>query len=140
MFHEVVTGLFELASANWWYVSAVVGLACFVVGLLAGMFMPPAGEEGGAGRQGGRSAAELYVGNLAYELSEKELRKAFEPYGRVLSTRIISSKSSGASKGYGFVQMSNSSEARAAIEGLNSQKVHGRRLIVSEARSQAKNH
>lgn len=137
MIHELVTGFAKWAPSNWGYVAAVAALACFVLGLIAGMMLPPfTGRESRGSR---RSASELYVGNLAYELSEKELRKAFEPYGRVLSTRIISSKSSGASKGYGFVQMSDPAEAKAAIEGLNSQKVHGRRLIVSEARSQAKN-
>jgi RNA recognition motif-containing protein len=137
MNHELVTGFAEWASVNWGYVAAVAALACFVLGLIAGMMLPPfTGRESRGSR---RSASELYVGNLAYELTEKELRKAFEPYGRVLSTRIISSKSSGASKGYGFVQMSDPAEAKAAIESLNSQKVHGRRLIVSEARSQAKN-
>ncbi len=143
MDHSMMTGLCSTASDNWWYIAGVAGLACFVLGLIAGMAVGRStGGGGGRGREsrrGSGGAAELYVGNLAYEMGEKELRKVFEPYGRVLSTRIIASKSSGASKGYGFVQMADIEGAKAAIEGLNSQKVQGRRLVVSEARSQAKN-
>ncbi|MBN1144384.1 MAG: RNA-binding protein, partial [Bacteroidales bacterium] len=61
----------------------------------------------------------IYVGNLHFNVSEDELRKAFEEYGEVASVKIISDKYSGRSKGFGFVEMLNDNEAKNAIDGLN---------------------
>jgi RNA recognition motif-containing protein len=76
----------------------------------------------------------IYVGNLSREVSEQDLRQAFEAFGRVASATIIKDKFSGASRGFGFVEMPARSEAQAAIVGLNGQELKGRTLTVNEAR------
>jgi RNA recognition motif-containing protein len=79
----------------------------------------------------------IYVGNLPYSVGDDELRSAFEEYGSVDSARVIMDRDSGRSKGFGFVEMGNDSEATAAIEGLNGQDLEGRALTVNEARPRA---
>ncbi|MEE9435193.1 MAG: RNA-binding protein [Candidatus Adiutricales bacterium] len=76
----------------------------------------------------------IYVGNLSYEVTEEDLRLAFEPFGPVESVNIIKDKYSGQSKGFGFVEMASKDEAQSAIEGLNSTDLKGRTLNVNEAR------
>jgi RNA recognition motif-containing protein len=76
----------------------------------------------------------LYVGNLSYRLTEDELRQAFEEFGQVSSCTIIKDKVTGESKGFGFLEMPERSEAEAAINGLNGRDLKGRRLNVNEAR------
>ena len=76
----------------------------------------------------------IYVGNLSYNTSEEDLRSAFESYGRVDSARIIIDKMTNRSKGFGFVEMANSSEAQAAISALNGKDLDGRSISVNEAR------
>jgi len=77
---------------------------------------------------------KIYVGNLSYQVTEDELRSAFEPFGEVESASVIKDKFSGESKGFGFVEMPSRSEGEAAIEGLNGKDMRGRALNVSEAR------
>lgn len=79
---------------------------------------------------------KLYVGNLSYEVTEEDLQQLFGPFGQVVSATVISDKMSGRSKGFGFVEMSSSTEGQAAIEGLNSKEFKGRALNVNEARPQ----
>ena len=76
----------------------------------------------------------LYVGNLSYTTTEASLRQAFEAFGAVDSARIIIDKMTDKSKGFAFVEMPNTNEARAAIEGLDGKDVDGRPLRVNEAR------
>lgn len=76
----------------------------------------------------------IYVGNLARETTEAELRRAFEAFGQVSSVAIIKDKYSGESRGFGFVEMPNTAEAQAAIAGLNGKDLGGRTLNVNEAR------
>ncbi|MBI4720537.1 MAG: RNA-binding protein [Chitinivibrionia bacterium] len=76
----------------------------------------------------------IYVGNLAYEVTEDDLRKAFEAFGQVESINIITDKFTGESKGFAFVEMPSRSEAQAAINELNSKELKGRPLNVNEAR------
>jgi RNA recognition motif-containing protein len=76
----------------------------------------------------------LYVGNLSYRLTEDELRQAFEEFGQVASCTIIKDKVTGESKGFGFLEMAERSEAEAAINGLNGRDLKGRKLNVNEAR------
>ena len=76
----------------------------------------------------------IYVGNLPHELTEEELRQAFETFGEVTSAKIIMDKFSGASRGFGFVEMPTKAEAQAAITGLNGTELKGRTLNVNEAR------
>jgi len=75
----------------------------------------------------------IHVGNLAREVTEEELRQAFEPFGRVAAVRIITDRYSGVSRGFGFVEMQDKAEAQAAIEGLNMKELAGRTLDISEA-------
>lgn len=76
----------------------------------------------------------IYVGNLAYRLSEEELRAAFEAFGTVESARFVTDRETGRSKGFGFVEMPNKEEAEAAIKALNGTELQGRAITVNEAR------
>jgi len=76
----------------------------------------------------------IYVGNLPREATEEDLRKAFEAFGQVTSAKIITDKFTGDSRGFGFVEMSNNSEAQSAISGLDGKDMKGNNLKVNEAR------
>lgn len=76
----------------------------------------------------------LYVGNLAYTVTESDLRTAFEAFGTVDRASVITDRDSGRSKGFGFVEMPNNSEADAAIKALNDTALNGRNIKVNEAR------
>ncbi len=76
----------------------------------------------------------LYVGNLSYRLSEDQLREAFEEYGNVTSCTIIKDRTTGESKGFGFIEMPERAEAESAINSLNGRDLMGRKLNVNEAR------
>ncbi len=77
---------------------------------------------------------KIYAGNLSYNVSDEDLRAAFAQFGTVDSADVIMDRSSGRSKGFGFVEMGDASEAKAAIEGLNGKDLDGRSLNVNEAR------
>ena len=76
----------------------------------------------------------VYVGNLNYDLSEDDLKQAFEEFGEVTSAKIISDRYSARSKGFGFDEMSSDDEAKAAIEALSGKELNGRTMVVNEAR------
>ena len=76
----------------------------------------------------------IYVGNLSYGMSEDELRQAFSAHGEVSSAKILMDRETGRSRGFGFVEMPNQSEAEAAIAQLNGKDVGGRALRINEAR------
>ena len=76
----------------------------------------------------------IYVGNLPHATADPELREAFEEYGAVDSATIIKDRFTGKSRGFGFVEMPDSGEAQAAIDGLNGQDFGGRTITVNEAR------
>lgn len=75
----------------------------------------------------------LYVGNLPWSTTEEELRSVFSSYGNVISARIISDKNTGRSRGFGFVEVDESS-AEKMINALNGSELKGRRIIVNEAK------
>jgi len=77
---------------------------------------------------------KLYVGNLAYGISDSDLQRIFEPHGTVQSAQVIMDRDTGRSKGFGFVEMGSDTEAQAAITALNGNEVEGRALTVNEAR------
>jgi cold-inducible RNA-binding protein len=77
---------------------------------------------------------KIYVGNMSFDTSEDDLRKAFEAHGQIDSVTIITDRDTGRPKGFGFVEMSNGDEARTAIENLNAKDFMGRTLKVNEAR------
>ena len=76
----------------------------------------------------------IYVGNLSYETTEDELKKDFSAFGEVVSVSVVTDRYSGRSKGFAFVEMTNKTEADAAIAGLNGKSVNDRTLVVNEAR------
>jgi RNA recognition motif-containing protein len=79
----------------------------------------------------------IYVGNLSYSVTEDDLRTAFNPYGHVDTVNVITDKFSGQSKGFGFVEMGNNSEADAAIKALNGSALKGRNMTVNQAKPRA---
>jgi RNA recognition motif-containing protein len=77
---------------------------------------------------------KLYVGNLAYGVTDSDLQQMFAAHGAVTSAQVIMDRDTGRSKGFGFVEMANDSEAQAAIAALNGSQHEGRSLTVNEAR------
>jgi RNA recognition motif-containing protein len=75
----------------------------------------------------------IYVGNLSREVNEDDLLEAFKIYGQVGSVKVIKDKYTGESRGFGFVEMPNNSEADSAIKGLNGSKIKDSLLKISEA-------
>ena len=82
----------------------------------------------------------IHVMNLAYATTEEELGQLFEPYGIVESVRIITDRETGRSRGFGFVDMPNNTQAQEAITDLNGTSLDGRPLIVSEAKPREDRH
>jgi RNA recognition motif-containing protein len=76
----------------------------------------------------------IYVGNLSYDVSEENLRQAFEAFGKVSSATIVKDKYSGQPRGFGFVEMLDQTEGQAAIQNLNGKELLGRQMNVNEAR------
>jgi len=76
----------------------------------------------------------IYVGNLSYNATEETVRQAFESFGQVTSARIIKDKYTGQSKGFGFVEMLEQSQAQAAIKSLHGKELLGKQMSVNEAR------
>jgi len=79
----------------------------------------------------------IYIGNLSYEVTEEDLKEAFEVFGEVDTVKIIKDNYTGRSKGFGFVEMPDKAQAQSAIEGLNGKELKGRSLNVNEARSRS---
>ena len=79
-------------------------------------------------------ATKLFVGNLAYDTTEDDLRGLFSEYGEVVSSEIILDRYTSKSRGFGFVEMGSAEEARNAVEECHEKEFQGRRLIVNEAR------
>lgn len=77
---------------------------------------------------------KLYVGNLAFSVSDSDLQTLFSEHGSILSAQVIMDRDTGQSKGFGFVEMSSDSEAQAAISALNGKDHGGRALKVNEAK------
>ncbi len=77
---------------------------------------------------------KLYVGNLGFDVSNADLEELFAPHGTVGSANVITDRSTGQSKGFGFVEMGSSQEAQAAVAALNGTDVGGRAIKVDEAK------
>ena len=75
----------------------------------------------------------IYVGNLSWQMTDEDLRNLFEQHGAVASAKIVKDKVSGRSKGFGFVEMEDDTEAQAAITSLYDTEVLGRKIIVNES-------
>lgn len=76
----------------------------------------------------------IYVGNLSFNATEEEVRKAFTPYGTVASVSIITDRETGRPRGFAFVEMPDGNEAKQAIEKVNLSEIAGRSVSVNEAR------
>jgi RNA recognition motif-containing protein len=79
-------------------------------------------------------SSKLYVGNISFNTNEEGLNTLFGDFGEVSSVRIISDKISGRSRGFGFVEMSNTDEAQAAIDALDGKEFEGRNLRINFAK------
>ncbi len=77
---------------------------------------------------------KIYVGNLSRDVTDEDLLKAFESFGRVESATVVKDKFTGESRGFGFVEMPSASEAQSAINGMNGKELKGRAVNVNEAR------
>ena len=76
----------------------------------------------------------IFVGNLAFNATDHDLRQLFEQYGAVDKINVITDRDTGRSKGFGFVEMPDSAASKAAIQGLNGKELEGRALTVNEAK------
>jgi RNA recognition motif-containing protein len=76
----------------------------------------------------------IYVGNLAYGITDDDLREAFAAFGEVSRASVIMDRDTGRSKGFGFVEMPDDAQAEAAINGLNEKDLSGRPIRVNEAK------
>ena len=79
---------------------------------------------------------KIYVGNLSFNTAEQQLKDLFTPLGQVDSVRLIRDHATGQSRGFGFVEMTNDDQARAACTALDQREFEGRRLTVNEAKPQ----
>ena len=82
---------------------------------------------------------KLYVGNLSKQVTDAQLNDLAVPYGTLVSANVATERSSGDSRGFGFVEFSNADEARAAITGLDGREVNGQALKVNEAKPRKDN-
>ncbi|MFH1931632.1 MAG: RNA-binding protein [Pseudomonadota bacterium] len=81
----------------------------------------------------------IYVGNLSYEVTEEDLKEAFEVFGEVETVKVLKDNDTGRSKGFGFVEMSNNADAQSAINALNDKELKGQTLKVNTARPRTEN-
>ena len=81
----------------------------------------------------------IYVGNLSYDVTEGDLKEAFEVFGEVETVRVLKDNDTGRSKGFGFVEMPNNADAQSAIDDLNEKEMKGRTIKVNTARPRTEN-
>ncbi len=131
---------------------ALVSLAWFVIGVLAGRTLPTvSGGKSKSPKRGGKRSArpqkspanikgnpELYVGNLSYDVTEKDLYRMLGDFGRVNSVRLITNSFNGKSKGYAFVQMGDRATSDKATKALSGKEYEGRKLVVNIAKNRAR--
>ncbi len=79
-------------------------------------------------------STKLFVGSLPWSIDDRKLQSAFEAHGTVISAKVIKDRETGRSRGFGFVEMENSSEAQNAIKALNESEFNGRNIVVNEAK------
>ncbi|HMN47994.1 MAG TPA: RNA-binding protein [Ignavibacteriaceae bacterium] len=80
-------------------------------------------------------STKLFVGSLPWSVDDDALRETFEGHGNVVSAKIVKDRDTGRSRGFGFVEMENSSDAQNAIKALNESELKGRNIVVNEAKS-----
>ena len=82
-------------------------------------------------------SSKLFVGSLPWSINDNKLRETFEAHGTVLSAKIISDRDTGRSRGFGFVEMENPTDAEKAIRALNNSELDGRNIVVNEAKARS---
>ncbi|MBA4387823.1 MAG: hypothetical protein C0404_07570 [Verrucomicrobia bacterium] len=128
-----ITVLIALYSLGWFVVGIFIGRHLYYTRERGGSSGSSSRREQPSGSAGGEY--EIYVGNLPYEMDERDLNELFAKFGGVSSCRIIKNKFNGKSRGYGFVEMNDGGEVRTAVKALNGREIKGRRIVVNEARS-----
>ncbi|MGE5400194.1 MAG: RNA recognition motif domain-containing protein [Ignavibacteriales bacterium] len=82
-------------------------------------------------------STKLFVGSLPWSINDRSLEETFEKYGTVVSAKVIMDRATGRSKGFAFVEMGNTNEAKEAIKGLNNSQLNGRSIVVNEANARS---
>lgn len=82
-------------------------------------------------------STKLFVGSLPWSVNDQKLKETFEKHGTVLSAKIITDRETNRSRGFGFVEMENSSDASNAIKALNETEIDGRNIVVNEAKARS---
>ena len=82
---------------------------------------------------------KIYVGNLSYEVTEQDLRKEFEAFGKVDTISVVTDRDTGRPRGFAFVEMPTVSEGQAAVTGINGKTINDRTVVVNEARARTDN-
>jgi len=77
------------------------------------------------------------VGSLPWSVDDEELKQAFEKQGTVVSAKVVKDRDTGRSRGFGFVEMENSADAKNAIKALNESELNGRNIVVNEAKARS---
>jgi len=121
---------------NPWFIGGASGVVGFAAGCAASWAITKFGDWRPAFHSSG-DCVELYVGNLSYDMTEAQMRKEFERFGTVKSSRIITHRFNHRSKGFGFIEMPNRAEAEAAIKATNGHDFLGRKLRVNEAKNKS---
>ena len=130
---------------------AFASLAWFVLGILAGRALPPSGARSAKPRrrttkpsrsrvsaESIKGNPELYVGNLSYDVTEKDLYRILGEYGRVSTVRLINNSFNGKSKGYAFVQMGDRVSSDKVTKALDGKEYEGRKMVVNIAKNRAR--
>jgi RNA recognition motif-containing protein len=82
-------------------------------------------------------STKLFVGSLPWSVNDKTLQETFEAHGAVISAKIITDRETGRSRGFGFVEMTNPTDAEKAIRSLNNSELDGRNIVVNEAKARS---
>jgi RNA recognition motif-containing protein len=82
-------------------------------------------------------STKLFVGSLPWSVDDEELKQAFEKQGTVVSAKVVKDRDTGRSRGFGFVEMENSADAKNAINALNESELNGRNIVVNEAKARS---
>jgi RNA recognition motif-containing protein len=82
-------------------------------------------------------STKLFVGSLPWSVNDKVLHETFEAHGTVISAKIITDRETGRSRGFGFVEMTNPTDAEKAIRSLNNSELDGRNIVVNEAKARS---
>lgn len=82
-------------------------------------------------------STKLFVGSLPWSVSDEKLKETFEAHGSVLSAKVIMDRDTNRSRGFGFVEMENPTDATKAIKALNESEIDGRNIVVNEAKSRS---